>query len=53
LGYDPQFGARPLKRVVQQEIINELSRKLLGSEYVPNDTILLDAKDREFVFGKK
>jgi ATP-dependent Clp protease ATP-binding subunit ClpB len=53
LGYDPQFGARPLKRVVQQEIINELSKKLLGSEYLPNDVILLDAKDRKFTFGKR
>jgi ATP-dependent Clp protease ATP-binding subunit ClpB len=53
LGYDPQFGARPLKRVVQQEIVNVLSKKLLGSEYLPNDTILLDAKDKKFVFTKK
>ena len=53
LGYDPQFGARPLKRVVQQEIINELSKKLLGSEYLPEDVILIDAKKNKFVFSKK
>ena len=55
LGYDPQFGARPLKRVVQKEIINELSKKLLASEYLPNETIILDAdiKKRKFTFSKK
>jgi ATP-dependent Clp protease ATP-binding subunit ClpB len=52
-GYDPQFGARPLKRVVQHDIVNVLSKKLLASEYLPNEIILLDAKDKKFVFNKK
>ena len=53
LGYDPQFGARPLKRVVQHDIINELSKKILGSEFVPEDTIVIDAREKTFVFSKK
>jgi ATP-dependent Clp protease ATP-binding subunit ClpB len=53
LGYDPQFGARPLKRVIQHDIVNELSKKLLASEYVPEDTILVDAEEKRFVFVKK
>lgn len=53
LGYDPQFGARPLKRVIQHDIVNELSKKLLGSEFIPEDTILVDAKEKRFVFSKK
>jgi ATP-dependent Clp protease ATP-binding subunit ClpB len=53
LGYDPQFGARPLKRVIQHDIVNELSKKLLASEYAPEDTILIDAKENHFVFSKK
>ncbi len=36
-GYDPQFGARPLKRVIQKELINELSKKILSGE-VSNDS---------------
>jgi ATP-dependent Clp protease ATP-binding subunit ClpB len=53
LGYDPQFGARPLKRVIQHDIINELSKKLLGGEFVPEDVIVVDAKEKAFVFSKK
>ena len=53
LGYDPQFGARPLKRVVQHEIINELSKQILGSVFVPGDIIFVDSKEKTFVFSKK
>jgi len=53
LGYDPQFGARPLKRVIQQELTNELSKNILGGNYTFEDTILVDAKKDEFVFSKK
>jgi ATP-dependent Clp protease ATP-binding subunit ClpB len=53
LGYDPQFGARPLKRVIQHDIVNEMSKKLLASEYAPEDTILIDAKEKKFIFSKK
>jgi len=53
LGYDPQFGARPLKRVIQQQLTNELSKNILGGNYVFEDTILVDAKKDAFVFSKK
>jgi len=53
LGYDPQFGARPLKRVIQQELTNELSKNILGGNYAFEDTILVDAKKDEFTFSKK
>ncbi|MBK7344940.1 MAG: ATP-dependent chaperone ClpB [Saprospiraceae bacterium] len=42
LGYDPQFGARPMKRVLQKELVNELARHLLASEFVEGDTMLVD-----------
>ncbi len=41
-GYDPIFGARPLKRTIQQKIENELSRKILEGYYLPNDKIIID-----------
>ncbi len=50
LGYDPAYGARPLKRVVQHEIINEMSKKILGGEFLPGDKIIVNAKDRKFEF---
>ena len=52
VGYDPIFGARPLKRAIQQEIENPLSVKLLSGEFVAGDTIKVDVKDGELVFGK-
>lgn len=42
LGYDPQFGARPMKRVLQKELVNELAKHLLASEFVEGDTMLID-----------
>lgn len=53
LGYDPQFGARPLKRVIQKEIINELSRSLLAGDYEPGETIHVTTNAKGFVFGKE
>jgi ATP-dependent Clp protease ATP-binding subunit ClpB len=52
-GYDPQFGARPLKRAVQEHILNPLSMKLLEGEFKPGDRIKVSAKDGELVFEKK
>ncbi|MFM8449198.1 MAG: AAA family ATPase, partial [Haliscomenobacter sp.] len=43
LGYDPQYGARPMKRVLQKEIINELSKQVLAGTFAPGDTIYIDA----------
>jgi ATP-dependent Clp protease ATP-binding subunit ClpB len=51
LGYDPQFGARPLKRVMQKRILNELSKQLLSDKISKDDTIEIDVdKKQEFVF---
>jgi len=53
LGYDPQFGARPLKRVIQKEIINELSKQVLAGSYGPGDTLHIGTDKKGFTFGKK
>ena len=52
-GYDPQFGARPLKRAVQEHILNPLSMRLLEGEFKPGDRIKVSAQDGELVFHKK
>jgi len=44
-GYDPQFGARPVKRVIQKIVMNELSKSLLSGAIGPDSTILIDLKD--------
>ena len=41
-GYDPQFGARPLKRVVQQDVLNELSKEILAGKVQDNSVVLID-----------
>jgi ATP-dependent Clp protease ATP-binding subunit ClpB len=50
LGYDPQFGARPLKRVIQKKILNELSKQILGGKIDKDSKIKIDAFDNQFVF---
>ncbi|HEY9045708.1 MAG TPA: ATP-dependent chaperone ClpB [Ohtaekwangia sp.] len=51
LGFDPQFGARPLKRVMQREILNELSKQILAGKVHKDSVILVDLKnDTEFIF---
>lgn len=52
MGYDPQFGARPLKRVLQREVTNELSKKVIGGEFGAGDTIHVNAKKGELEFSK-
>ena len=52
LGYDPQFGARPVKRVIQKEILNQLSKEILAGSVRSDDDILIDAFDNKFVFRK-
>jgi ATP-dependent Clp protease ATP-binding subunit ClpB len=52
-GYDPQFGARPLKRAIQEHILNPLSMRLLEGEFKPGDKIKVTAKDDELVFQRK
>ena len=54
LGYDPMYGARPLKRVIQKQIMNELSKQILSENVGPGDTIMVDSiEDGKFVFYKK
>ncbi|HSD15525.1 MAG TPA: ATP-dependent chaperone ClpB [Flavobacterium sp.] len=49
-GYDPQFGARPVKRVIQKEVLNELSKQILSGKVVTDSIILLDCFDGQLVF---
>jgi ATP-dependent Clp protease ATP-binding subunit ClpB len=51
LGYDPQFGARPLKRVIQREILNELSKQILSGKVNKDSVIFVELKNEvEFDF---
>ena len=50
LGYDPQFGARPLKRVIQKRIMDELSKEILSGRIKPNQGIKIDLAGSELVF---
>jgi ATP-dependent Clp protease ATP-binding subunit ClpB len=50
LGYDPVYGARPLKRLIQDRVQNPLSMKLLTGEVGPGDRLSLDVDQGEFVF---
>ncbi|MBL4593448.1 MAG: ATP-dependent chaperone ClpB [Flavobacteriales bacterium] len=50
LGYDPQFGARPVKRVLQKKVLNELSKEILEGTVKADSNILLDEANGEFVF---
>ena len=52
-GFDPQFGARPVKRVVQKEVLNALSKELLSGNIKAEQHIVLDAFDETFVFRNK
>lgn len=52
LGYDPQFGARPLKRVIQREIETKLADKILAGEFKAKDMVKVDLRKEEFVFSK-
>ena len=51
-GYDPTFGARPLKRVIQQRLENPLATELLAGKFTDGDTIKIDAKQHKFTFEK-
>ena len=52
-GFDPVFGARPLKRAIQQHVENGMAKKILQGEFGPGDTILVDVKDEKFVFSRE
>ncbi|HEY3020608.1 MAG TPA: ATP-dependent chaperone ClpB, partial [Solirubrobacteraceae bacterium] len=52
LGYDPTYGARPLKRVIQKRLVDQLALKLLEGEFREGDTVQVDAVDGELTFTK-
>lgn len=49
-GFDPQYGARPVKRVLQRDVMNELSKRILSGSIQPEDVILVDAKEGQLTF---
>jgi ATP-dependent Clp protease ATP-binding subunit ClpB len=49
-GFDPQFGARPLKRLIQKEIVNKLSKKILAGDVDKGHPVLVDVFDGVVVF---
>jgi ATP-dependent Clp protease ATP-binding subunit ClpB len=49
-GYDPQYGARPLKRLIQKEIVNKLSKKILAADFDKTKPVLIDVFDNTVVF---
>ncbi|MCX6312514.1 MAG: ATP-dependent chaperone ClpB [Bacteroidetes bacterium] len=50
LGYDPQFGARPIKRMLQKKVLNELSKEMLSGKIQKHQEIVVDVFDKEIVF---
>ncbi|MCH8150833.1 MAG: ATP-dependent chaperone ClpB [Planctomycetes bacterium] len=51
-GYDPQFGARPLKRVIQHRLENPIATRILAEDFTPGDTIKVDYKGKTFTFER-
>jgi ATP-dependent Clp protease ATP-binding subunit ClpB len=51
-GFDPVYGARPLKRILQKVVLNELARKILDGTFNEGDTIDVDFRDGQMVFGR-
>lgn len=52
-GYDPAYGARPLKRAIQKHLENPLAQELLAGVYAPNEMVLVDVAGGELAFGKR
>lgn len=52
-GFDPVYGARPLKRAIQRQLENPLATLLLESKFVAGDTIVVDCQDNDLTFSKK
>ncbi len=51
-GFNPMYGARPLKRVIRQMVENPLSKLILSQKFIEGDKIKIDVKDDEIVFEK-
>jgi ATP-dependent Clp protease ATP-binding subunit ClpC len=52
-GYDPTFGARPLRRAIQRLVEDQLSDELLRGSFSSGDTVLVDARENRLVFERK
>jgi ATP-dependent Clp protease ATP-binding subunit ClpB len=52
VGYDPHFGARPLKRTIQQQVENPVAKLILAGRFGPKDVIPVDVRDGQFVFDR-
>ncbi len=52
-GFDPQYGARPLKRVLQKEVQNPLATRILKGEFTGGDTVVVDTEGKSVTFRKK
>ena len=52
VGFDPVYGARPLKRAIQQQLENPLAQKILAGEFGSGDTVRVDAEGGQLVFAK-
>jgi ATP-dependent Clp protease ATP-binding subunit ClpB len=50
IGFDPHFGARPVKRVLQRNVLNELSKRILAAQVDKNKPIVVDVDNRQLVF---
>ncbi len=53
LGFDPLYGARPLKRIIQRQLENRLASGMLGGEFAPGDTVTVDVEGGRFVVRKE
>ncbi|BAZ36990.1 endopeptidase Clp ATP-binding chain [Calothrix sp. NIES-4101] len=53
VGYDPVYGARPIKRAIQREVENAIATKILENTFVPGDTIVIDSNEQGLSFQKK
>ena len=51
--YNPQFGARPIKRMMQKHVLNEMSKQILSTSISKDNEIVIDVKDNKLVFGNK
>jgi ATP-dependent Clp protease ATP-binding subunit ClpB len=52
-GYEPDFGARPIKRLIQKEIVNGIAKKIISGEIQNGDTIIIDFLENEVVIYPK
>ncbi|MEY3827395.1 MAG: ClpB protein, partial [Cyanobacteriota bacterium] len=53
VGYDPTYGARPIKRAIQRELENPLATKILEQTFTEGDTVFVDCQDNLLTFSKK